>query len=79
MDSEVSELKLRDECGININPLHKPTAEELITAERHAREFVRRSEQLRREREQELADELKEAGRIQEHNDHEVSDSQRTV
>lgn len=79
MDSEVNELKLRDECGINANPLHKPTTEELVTAERNAREFVRRSEQLRREREQELADVLKEAGRIQEHNDHEVSDSQRTV
>ena len=79
MDSEVNELKLRDECGINTNPLHKPTAEELVTAERNAREFVRRSEQLRREREQELTDGLKEAGRIQEHNDHEVSDSQRTV
>ena len=79
MDLKVGELELRDNCGINANPLHKPTAEELATAERHAREFVRRSEQLRRERERELNDAIEKAERIQEHNDHEASDSQRTV
>lgn len=82
MDSEVNKLKLRDECGINADPLHKPTADELMTAEQHAREFVRRCEQLRREREQELKNENKaetETKRVRENNPDEMQDQQRTV